>query len=125
MLYVFLTIILILFIIFSNQLSIPNKQKSQKQIERENAIIAIVKEAILQNKKLYIGYKSSFGYSGEEYTERIIIPKSIHDGQELNQACPLEKGEWISNNFYLFAYCELRNEERHFRIDRIQSIKII
>lgn len=127
MIYVVIIIITILFFSLINSQSeqLVQVQKSSKQIEKENAIIAIIKEAIEQNKKLYIGYKSSFGYSGNEYTERIIIPKSIHNGQELNQTSPLEKGEWISDEFYLFAYCELRKEERHFKIGRIQSIKIL
>ena len=101
------------------------KQKSQEQIEKENEIKAIVEQAIQNNKKLFIGYKSSYGYSGEEYTERVVIPKTVSLGSELNQTSPLKEGEWIDEDYYMFAYCELRNEERHFRLDRIQSIKII
>lgn len=61
----------------------------------------------------------------EEYTERIVIPLGIYIGAELNTIKRLESGEWLSDKIYLKAYCELRNDERTFRIDRIKRIKIL
>lgn len=121
---IFIIVLILVFINFQPKQQI-RKRKTQEQIEKENAIKVIVEQAIENNKKLFFGYISSYGYSGEEYTERVVIPKGIYLGSELNHTNPLEDAEWLDDYYYLFAYCELRNEERHFRLDRIQSIKIM
>lgn len=127
MIYIVVTFIVVLILVLSNTKSkqTVKKQKTQKQIEIENQIIKIIENAIEENKRLFITYTSSYGYSGEEYTERIVSPINVYKGKQLNDLMPLDEGEWLDDEFYLFAYCNLRKEERHFRIDRIQNIKII
>ncbi len=69
--------------------------------------IAQIQEAIDLGVKIKIKYLSS---SGAEVTERQVTPKEIK--QENSRS-------------YLVGHCELRNEERTFRIDGILHLEII
>lgn len=65
----------------------------------------LIRDAIDQEKKLEIKYQD---YSGNT-TERIISPIEI---------------EKKDGKYYLKSYCNLRNEERVFRISRIKTISL-
>ena len=125
---IIIIVIILILVIFCKKDEKTNNIKHIKTIEqvnRENEIIDIIKSAILTKSKLIIEYISSYYYSGEEHTERIIIPLSISNGAELNLYNENDEFKWIDDENYLYAYCELRNENRYFRIDRIKSIKIL
>ncbi|MFH1368950.1 MAG: exonuclease domain-containing protein [Elusimicrobiota bacterium] len=66
----------------------------------------LLEEALKNKSKIAVKYISSAGVA----TERILTPKEVI----LRQNCA-----------YLVAHCELRSEERTFRLDRIIEIKII
>lgn len=85
----------------------------------------MIKIAISSNKKLKIIYKSSYFYKAGEETCRIIQPIELKSGNEILDNDLIKFSEFAQDNLYLKAYCELRNEERHFRLDRIKFIQII
>lgn len=104
---------------------IPNNNVKQTNIEPEDEIIELIKKAIYDGQKLKIKYISPKIEGEKEITVRNILPIKIFDGKELNFIKPLESGQWEENKIYLYAFCELRNEERIFRIDRILKIKTL
>lgn len=74
--------------------------------DREQIDIALLRRSIRQERKLHFSYRDLAG----ESTSRIVWPFQIgfFDGARL-----------------LSAWCELREDIRHFRIDRIDEIQMI
>lgn len=73
----------------------------------ENApnALAVLFKSIAEKKQTRLTYKA---FEAEEATQRIIEPVGIfHD----------------HDNWYVFAFCHLRDDYRQFRTDRIQSIR--
>lgn len=68
--------------------------------------VKVIEDAIRQQKKLNITYKSSWN---NEVTTRVITPREIQDGYDRS---------------YVVAFCHLRNGERNFRIDCIVNAEI-
>jgi predicted DNA-binding transcriptional regulator YafY len=64
-----------------------------------------LQEAFASNKRLFIHYVDQKGHE----TQRWITPK---------QVLPLK------DYIYVAAHCHLRNEDRHFRLDRIAEMKL-
>ena len=64
-----------------------------------------LQEAFASNKRLFIRNVNQKGHE----TQRWITPK---------QVLPL------TDYFYVVAHCHLRNEDRHFRLDRIAEMKL-
>jgi DNA polymerase III subunit epsilon len=62
-------------------------------------------EALRQNKRLFIRYEDAYGGR----TERWVSPRGVFVQREI---------------IYLHAYCHLRNEERHFRLDRVIEMRV-
>ena len=91
------------FSIFSHLFSI-NNQKVNAVI---NQRLAEIQEAINLGLKLKIQYLS--GINGK-VSQRQVLPKEIK--QERNQ-------------FYLVAFCFLRNEERTFRVESILRLEVV
>lgn len=60
------------------------------------------------SNKLIIGIKYRAGYKGD-ITERNIEPVGVY---------------FTSENWYLIAYCQLRNDYRNFRLDRVQDMNV-
>jgi predicted DNA-binding transcriptional regulator YafY len=75
-----------------------------KRIQNQN--IDVIKKSVLNLKKLKISYKK---YAGE-ISERILQPYGV----------VVKNSEW-----YLVAFCELKNEIRVFRCSRIENIKVL
>lgn len=69
--------------------------------------LAVIEEAIRQQKKLNITYKSAWTNA---VTKRIVTPKEIQEGYDKS---------------YLIAYCHLKNAERNFRVDCITGLKVV
>lgn len=69
--------------------------------------IRLVKEAIREQKKLNIIYRSVWN---DSVTERVITPKELKSGYDRS---------------YVIAHCHLKDEERNFRIDGILEAKMI
>ena len=72
--------------------------------ESSRAILTAIREAIEQSVPIGITY---YAVSHDETTTRIVEPFRI---------------EWRGNTPYLVAYCQLRQDERVFRVDRILTI---
>jgi len=69
--------------------------------------IRLIEEAIREEKRLNIIYKSAWN---DSITERIVTPKELRSGYDRS---------------YLIAHCHLKNEERNFRIDGIVQMEKI
>ena len=65
----------------------------------------VIEEALQSRKRLFIRYVDRKGYS----SERWITPKQVMA---------------LSDYLYVVAYCHLRDEERNFRLDRIERMEI-
>jgi len=55
---------------------------------------------------------------------RILIDYGDRDGQETDRYVHTQKLELVDGVWYLRAYCELRQEERTFRLDRIHRLEV-
>lgn len=69
--------------------------------------IRMIEEAIREEKKLNIVYRSVWN---DSVTERIITPKELRSGYDRS---------------YVIAHCHLKNEERNFRVDGIVQMEKI
>lgn len=73
-------------------------------IEDNSRMYFILNEAIINKSKVLILYKNL----NQEWQERCIHPLQIFR---------------YNNNFYVTAFCELRNDIRHFEFSRIKILK--
>jgi proteasome accessory factor C len=87
----------------SQSIDLPDSLEIDPAISQ--ALISVIKEALSEKTGLAIEYHS---LHRDELSSRKIFPLEI----------VRENG-----NFYLYAYCYLANDFRHFRIDRIVSIE--
>ncbi|MFH0764219.1 MAG: exonuclease domain-containing protein [Candidatus Omnitrophota bacterium] len=69
--------------------------------------LAVIEEAIRQQKKLNITYRSAWSNT---VTMRVVTPKEIQKGYDKS---------------YLVAHCHLKNAERNFRVDCITGLKVV
>ena len=69
-------------------------------------IVACIRLATRQQKKLHIGYENEAGQQGE----RMVWPFTIG---------------YFNDKMILAAWCELRHDFRHFRLDRVRACKVI
>lgn len=79
----------------------------------------IIKQAITEKKKLEMVYEDR----NKKVTTRTIIPNKIEYGKVFN-----EEGEEYhlkDKRVYIKAYCELAQDNRTFRLDRIKQIAIV
>lgn len=91
----------------NQELNIPKRfVPTEKIILNDKLIFNALNKAIKEKRKCFIEY-----YSKEKkITERVIHPYEM----------TLLKNEWG-----VAAYCELKNEIRHFYLNRIKSIEIL
>lgn len=75
-----------------------------KKIQNEN--VDIIKKSILNLKKLKVNYKKFRG----EVSERIIRPYGV----------VIKSSEW-----YVVAFCEMKNEIRVFKCNRMENIQVL
>ena len=83
-----------------------SKSKNRLVKQVKDYRMKVIEEAIRDEKKLTITYRSSWS---NDVTTRTITPKKIQDGFDRS---------------YLIAFCHLRNTERNFRVDCIVDAKI-
>ena len=83
-----------------------------------------IKQAIDDGKKLKITYWSSPDYK-DEITTRIVVPQRLVKGNILNTEGTFGKMHFSDNALYLQAFCELRQAERVFKVERIQKLEIL
>lgn len=77
-------------------------------------------DAIEKGYRIKIKYKSGKA-DNEKITERIIRPLEIQLGSE-SQNKLINNSKYNQNKSFLRAFCELRKEERLFRLDRIIDV---
>ncbi len=70
-------------------------------------IRALIQTALQDNKKLRLRY---YAHTTGQTTERVVQPITL---------------EQRGDSEYLVAFCELRQEERNFRLDAIQEIELL
>ena len=114
---------LVLFGIFYllNKIS-KKKEETVEIVENYDDIKTIINKAIAKRKKLSISYERFLNDMDHTIlTKRTILPLKLASGD----AFVGKRYELKANELYLNAICELRGEERHFRLDRIVSAKIL
>ena len=84
----------------------------------------LIEQAIKEKKKLKIKYHSNSLYKNED-TIRTVVPQRLVYGVDLNKEESENPYPFEDDKLYLKAYCELRREDRYFRLDNIRDIKII
>ncbi|CAM4035905.1 YafY family protein [Cohnella lubricantis] len=92
--------------------SIRLLQKDEMAImTREKVNLGIIREAMLEGKKLRFTYhKRVAGADGNRVTVRTVSPFGLaHDEQ---------------NGWLLLAFCDLREDIRHFRVSRISDLTV-
>ena len=85
----------------SDTLEEKSKYFLDNSVEDNSSLYTILNEAIINKKRLLILYKNL----NQEWQERYIHPLQIFK---------------YDNKYYVTAYCELRDDIRHFEIDRIK-----
>lgn len=93
--------------ILNQELNIPKRFIPTKEIVLNNKnSYKVLNRSIKEKKKCHITYYSK----GKELTERIIHPYEM---------------ELLNNEWGIAAYCEKRQEIRHFYLNRIENIKML
>jgi len=80
-------------------------KKTRIVAKAEDYKVGLIEQAIRQEKKLNIVYRSTWG---GKVTARTITPKHIHKGYD---------------RMYVVAHCHLKDAERNFRLDCIMDAK--
>ena len=113
---------IVLFGIFYLMRKISASTKSEPQVISPKDIKSLINKAISKGKKLRIGYecyKNDIDHT--VVTNRVVLPLKIDSGDKFVG----KKYDLNANKLYLNAFCELRDEERHFRLDRIVSAEMV
>ena len=84
----------------------------------------LIRQAIEEGKKLKIKYHSNSLYKNED-TVRIVVPQRLAYGADLNSENSENPYPFEDDKLYLKAFCEMRQENRSFKVDNIQDIKIL
>ena len=77
-----------------------------RQVGLQHDYMSLIQKATTQNKVLSVEYYSG---ANDEFTKRELEPIGI---------C------YYSMNWYLIAFCRMRNDYRNFRIDRMQKVQV-
>ena len=113
---------IVLFGIFYLMRKISASEKQAPQVITPEDIKSLINKAIAKRKKLSISYERFLNNVDHTIlTKRTIRPLKLASGD----AFVGKKYELKANELYLNAICELRGEERHFRLDRIVSAEIL
>lgn len=79
----------------------------------------IIIYAIKNKYRLLIRYKANEYFKNGEITKRIILPKTLCMG------CEIENEYLVQDEVYVSAFCELRQENRIFKLDKIEILKML
>ena len=113
---------IVLFGIFYLMNKLFKRKEDIIAVENQNDIKAIINKAISEGKKLHISYERfNNDIDHTIITQRTILPLKLATGDTFIG----KRYELKANALYLNAICELRKDERHFRLDRIVSAEII
>ncbi len=80
----------------------PNDHRSMAELE---ALTTTLREALQTSTPLHLRYKAS----NAQETQRVIEPLEL---------------QYVRGYSYLRAYCYLRQDERHFRLDRMMELEL-
>ena len=113
---------IVLFGIFYLMRKISASDKVAQRVIAPKDIQSLINKAISKGKKLNISYERFLNDMDHTIlTKRTILPLKLDTGD----AFVGKRYELKANELYLNAICELRGEERHFRLDRIVSAEIL
>lgn len=94
------------------------KQKFKTyEADVNSEFILFLKDCIKNKTRIFMWYKS--GNFEHNITRRIIVPKELYLGSELNKNGFNPQYKFLNDKIYLIAFCELRQQQRTFRLDRI------
>lgn len=116
---------MILILIFSSNSKGKNKQQPANHYQKNYTLTELFEVAILNGYRIKIKYESSPLYKANEITERIIRPLEIKYGKDISDNDLIKNSEFAKDKIYIKAFCELRNAERHFRLDRLKILEIL
>lgn len=116
-----------------NYIPPENREKENKSCEQKtkfrtyeedinSELIQLLKECIENKTRVLIVYESTKSF--RNITKRVIQPFGLYLGSELNKTDFDRDFTYVNNKLYLQAFCELRGQNRTFRIDRILKIEI-
>lgn len=91
----------------SDLLSTRISASPQQQLDHHSTILIDVQKAITNFRQLRIQYRSIYK---DETTERIIEPLGLYFNED----------KWV-----LIAYCQLRQDHREFRLDRVENLRLL
>lgn len=111
---------------FSND-SISFSDEYGQQIKKSNECKKgyILLQAISNKYKLKIRYKTQKSNSSVEINERIIEPIQLKYGYEIHDNEYISNSLFAKNKLFIYAFCELRQEMRIFRFDRLEILSVI
>lgn len=94
--------------VLNQNINVPKRFITPKTINNEDKeLYNLLSKAIKENNKCLIEY---YNKDKSSFTTRIIIPYDL---------------TLLNNSWGIAAYCELKEEIRHFYLNRIKSLKII
>lgn len=94
--------------VLNQNINVPKRFITPKNINVDNKnFLNTINRAIKEKRKCYIEYYSK---NKEEISKRIIWPYDLI---------------LLGNEWGIAAYCELKEEVRHFYINRIRNIKLL
>ena len=113
---------IMLFGIFYLMRKISASKRPMPKVITPKDIQTLINKAISEGKKLRISYERfNNDINHTIITHRTILPLKLATGD----AFIGKRYELKANKLYLNAICELRKEERHFRLDNIKSAEIL
>lgn len=115
----YLSFLILILVLFSN------KKQSASHYQKDYPLVEVFEVAIRNRYRIKIQYESSPLYKDNEITERIIQPLEIKYGKDILDNDFIKNSENSKDKIYIKAFCELRQDERHFRLDRLQILKIL
>jgi len=94
--------------VLNQNINVPKRFIPQNEINIKNkSFFNLINKAIKEKRKCFILYYSK---NGKDVSERIIHPYDL---------------VLLGNEWGVAAYCELKDEIRHFYINRMKSIEIL
>ena len=106
---------------------ITPSDKYGQDVKRKNKFKKgyILLQAISNKYKLRIRYNTHNYNSSVEINERVIKPIQLKYGYEIDDNEYISNSKYDKNKLFIYAFCELRQEMRLFRFDRLEIISVI
>ncbi len=111
------------FLLGKKKTNVKNQKDNYKN--KSYNLKEIFKIAIVKNYRIKIRYEASSLFKKREITERIILPLEMNYGKDILDNALIKNSEYGKDKIYIKAFCELRQAERTFRLDRLTILEIL